>query len=402
MTALRECRTDAQIGASFCALSSVIIGLGVLLGLAFFRAPRAAEQATADPWSACCRNDGTNYRAIVVGGYAYDPGARSMVAFFPLYPLLARGVAAVGVRPEAALLLVSNVALVLAFIVFHRYARLRHPEPDSPVPLYAVAALALFPPTMFFHMAYSEALFLGLTGLTLLAVQRDRHPLVVALLAGAATAVRPVGVALVPVVLLYLWRRSPTTRSFCARAAWLAPLSCGGLLLYMAYQQFAFGEPFAFALTQQHWSVYPDRGLADRAVSLLTLEPVRGVYDPSSPRYWGALDRAHEPVFSLIFWNPIVFVAAVLTTIVGGTLRLLNAYEVTLSAGLLLIPYVTRSYDFSMLSMARFSAAVLPCYLVWGVLAAALPRPVLVGCAALGGFFLGVFAALFAAGWRFI
>ena len=82
-------------------------------------------------------------------------------------------------------------------------------------------------------------------------------------------------------------------------------------------------------------------------------------------------------------------------------MRLIDAYEIVLAAGLLLIPYVTKGYENSMFSMARFSAAALPCYLIWGRLATILPQPARIAYVAWGGYFLGVFAAMFAAGRAF-
>jgi hypothetical protein len=61
------------------------------------------------------------------------------------------------------------------------------------------------------------------------------------------------------------------------------------------------------------------------------------------------------------------------TVLLGWRKRWLNAYEISLSAGLLLIPYVTRGYDFGMCSQGRFAAVCFPMYLVMGRLLAAMP-----------------------------
>ncbi len=86
---------------------------------------------------------------------------------------------------------------------------------------------------------------------------------------------------------------------------------------------------------------------------------------------------------------------------VGAWKRWLNRLEVSLAAGLLLIPYVTRSHEMCMAGMGRFAAAVVPIYLVLGQLLARLPPPVAAMLLSLSGFLMGVYAALFAAWYRF-
>lgn len=391
-------RADFASGLPLYVVSTVIIIFGILLGMSVFRTPSGPSEAGADLRAVCDRYDGQHYKDIAVRGYEYDPRRRSDVAFFPLYPLLVRGVISFGAVPEVALLLVSNVLLAITFIVVHRYVRTGESDPASPVPVYTVAALAFFPPTIFFHMAYSESSFLCLAALTFLAIHRHSSDWLIAFLAGLTSATRPVGVALLPVVLLYLWRRSPNVASFALRASYLGPLSCWGLIAFMAYQDLSFGDALAFAKTQAHWSAYTHYDLSDKVTSLLTLEPIWGAYSPSSPRYWARMEHYHEPIYSLLFLNPIIFVAAAGTILAGAYMRLMNSYELVLAVGLLLIPYATRAYENSMFSMGRFSAAVLPCYFVWGRLATFLPRSIRTGCVALGSYFLGVFAAMYASG----
>ena len=390
-----------RVALGFFLASALVTGCGVLFGTTYLP-PRTAVANDNGPLAGFGRQDGANYRELLTDGYSYDQDRRSTVAFFPLYPLAARLVWWVsGLSPEAALLVVSQTALAASFVLLAAYCRARFPDAADVTPC-VVAVFAFFPLTAFFHMAYSEPLLLALAAAVLLGTARGWPPVGLAVLCGLASATRPVGVALVPVVLLYLWHRSPGWRTFLPRAVVLAPLACSGLLAYMTYQHYAFGDALAFAKTQEHWRIYPPSADSSKLWSLVTLEPVWAAYDPDSPRYWGRITRNHEPAYSLAFLNPIVFVLAAVTVIAGGLARWLNRYEVVLAAGLLLIPYVTRAYENSMLSMARFSAAALPCYLVWGRLAAGLPPAVQVGGAAVGGYFLGVYAALFAAGYGFI
>src|SRR5204862_523036 len=66
--------------------------------------------------------DGQWYKKIASDGYDYRLDAPSSVAFFPAYPLLGGGLARIaGIRPELALLVVSNSFLIVLFWLTVRY-----------------------------------------------------------------------------------------------------------------------------------------------------------------------------------------------------------------------------------------------------------------------------------------
>ncbi len=341
-----------------------------------------------------------SYVEIVRDGYAYDPAKHSNVAFFPAFPLLARAVAwLTGLSPELALLLVSHVCLAAAFVVLAAYAHRRCGE-DHPAAPYVLLAFGLFPTTFFFRMAYSESVFLLGVLLALYGMERRWPLLVVALIIGFTTATRAVGIALLPPLLLHL-RRQQGWLGASGRFLALLPLACWGLLAFMAYQYHAFDEPLAFARTQEHWRMRPAVPLLDRLHALATLEPLWSVFDPSSPCYWRRHEPQGNPLFSLHLANSLYFAFAVVLIAIGAWKRWLNRLEVSLAAGLLLIPYVTRSHEMCMAGMGRFAAAVVPIYLALGQFLARLPPPVAAMLLSLSDFLMGVYAALFAAWYRF-
>jgi hypothetical protein len=215
---------------------------------------------------------------------------------------------------------------------------------------------------------------------------------VLALLAGLGTAVRPVGVALTAAFLWHVLRQPKlSTRAKVGRALVLAPLACWGLLAYMEYQWLVFGTPWAFAQTQEHWNMLApkDRSWPAKLGALAALEPIWGVYVPGSRRYWAHIISPGAPLFSLTFWNPILFVLAAALLVLGGWKRWLTGSELILGACLLAIPYVTRGYEMSMASHGRFAAVVVVNYLVIGrILARASPLVVAAVCSTLA---LGMF-----------
>jgi hypothetical protein len=382
-------------------LSGLVVLAGVSLGVDvlapsghrdFFDSPgRPTFAAAFANW------DGKWYAGIARDGYAYHPDRMSNVAFFPAYPLLGRAVArATGLSPEVALVVVSNVCLVAALALLADYARRRFPgEPD--VPGYAVAALALCPIGVFFRAAYTESLFVLIALLVLYGVQRRWPILLLALLAGLATATRAAGLALALPVAAAVWERVPTARGRAVTLAWAGPLAGWGLAAFMAYQWAAFGDPFAYSQTQKHWAFRPPSAPGESTWAELTLRPFWEVYDPASPAYWGGHDQYLNPPFSLQFANPLYVLATAAAVAAGVWRRWLNLPEAAAAAGLLVIPYLARGHNGCMVSQARYAAAVVPVYLVCGHLLARLRPPAAAVVLSVGGFFLGAYAALFAA-----
>jgi hypothetical protein len=260
-------------------------------------------------------------------------------------------------------------------------------------------AFGVWPINFFFRMAYTEALFFLLTLLVLYGIERGWSLLSLALLVALATGTRPVGVALLAPLALHVVRDSEKWSRAGVRLCWVMPVACLGLGEYMLFQYQTFGQPFAFALTQEHWQIAPRFPLATRAQAWLTLEPLWNVVDAPNRIL------AETPIAAI--FDPAVidrffFVATVILLVIGGCRRWLSAYELAVAVPLLAIPYVTRAQEMNMASMGRFTSVVVPIYLVLGQLICRIPEPWRLGVLALSGFLLGAYAALFAAEYGFI
>lgn len=379
-------------------LTSLPVLLGLLFGAEFLCSGRGD---TSDPVTACIHADSIHYLDIIRHGYSYDPNEGSLVAFFPAYPLLGRWIGqTIGILPVEAGLMVAHMALLGAFALLARCVRVRWPEATTEQRGIVLAVFGLWPLGLFFRMAHPESLFVCSTLAVLYGMSRGWPLQVLAILTGLVTAVRPVGVAVAAAFMWYVLSQSRLEpRAKVGRLLLLALLACWGLLAYMGYQWLAFGTPWAFAQTQEHWTfrILEDRSWSAKFWSLATLEPIWGVYVPSYPRYWGNASAEGDPLFNLIFWNPILFVLAATLLLLGGWKRWLNGSELVLGAGLLAIPYLTRSYEMSMASHGRFASVVVVNYLVLGRLLTWLP-PLAVAtvCAALA-VFLCLFTALYTA-----
>jgi len=393
-------RDSVVTGLLYYYLTSLVAILGTFLGSDYFAPPNATEPRKHDFLRSVTNWDGQFYKTIMLQGYTFDPQKQSNVAFFPAYPLLGRLVMALtNVQPETALMIVSHLALVAAFVVLAAYVHHRFSDTLPQFLPCVLLAFGLFPTTFYCRMAYSESLFLLSSILVLYAIERRWPVLAIAGIVAFAGATRLVGVALVVPLVLHMWHRWPRLQHFIPRAIVYSPLACSGILAFMAYQFAAFGEPFAFVKTQDHWRIRPPMPFMDKLISLATLEPVWSVMDSRSPCCWHRHGSDENPLFSLHLANPGYFLFAAALIILGGSKHWLSSYELWLAIGLLLIPYLTRSHEMCMMSMGRFASVVFPIYLVLGQLLSRLPPGITTAFLGISSVFLASYAALFASGY---
>lgn len=418
---------NAMLTVATCwYFSGLTAAMGFSLGFYLIKPAHPSTAAQRDFLDAFTWMDGKWYKLIATDGYHYDPDARSNVAFFPVYPLLARGVTAVTALPaEAALLLVSNASFLVALALLFFYVRDRapicgHRLDAAPVgdalADWTVLVAALFPTGCFFRLTYSESTFFLLAVLAMYAMLRRWPPLVIALIVGLATAARPVGVALLVPFAIHLARRYSKRPNVSAKCALYLPLGCWGLLALMAYHGWEFGDMFALFKTQEHWRIRAAVPWSQKAVAMVTLEPIWSVYDPSSLAFWGDFDAHQVPWFSLQFANPLFFAFAGGLIVTGAWPRgrssdprvaggenprrsYLSIEETSLSIAMLSIPCLTRAYEMGMGSMGRFAAVVFPAHIVVAQLLLRLPVAARTIILVLSGFFLATYSGMYAAGY---
>lgn len=184
--------------------------------------------------------DASWYRRIAIDGYSRLPG--EALRFFPLLPLLARGLAVLTGSAGVALLVVSNVSALAFGLLLHRLAVAAGLGPR--VADRAVWAAAFAPAAFVDVMGYTEPLYGALVCGLLLAC-RGRRWWSVALLGALIGALRPPGVVLAAVVLLAALQgvRGAEPRELLARAAAVTgPVA--GLGAYLAWVGWHTGDPF--------------------------------------------------------------------------------------------------------------------------------------------------------------
>ena len=242
--------------------------------------------------------DASWYREIAEQGYptVLPRGADGAVlqnvwAFFPLFPLLVRGVMALTggtwtvVAPLLATVLGVAAMLVVHQVVAHAMAQPRalpldrgRPGARAAVPLLTVALLATSASSPVLQVGYTESLALLLVASVLGALQRRRYGLaaVLVLLLGLTRAVAlPVTVAVAAHALVR--RRSLDARDRLALLA-VGILSVVAGLAWPAVAGAVTGVPGAYALTQAAW-----RGRAEVVPFLPWLDVTRWLLGDRGP-----------------------------------------------------------------------------------------------------------------------
>jgi hypothetical protein len=194
--------------------------------------------------------DGLWYRRVAEHGYLSLPDRQSDPAFFPLFPLLLRGVHALGVDYTYAGLIVANLALLVALYAFHALAA---ELLGGALARRATVYLSIFPLSYVFSMGYPESLVLAAVTLAGLAAMRGRWGRAGALAAAAALA-RPGGAFVALPLLAVLWhrrRRMSQLESGVALGAVLAPVAA--LASFPLYLGYALHDPFAWSEAERQW-----------------------------------------------------------------------------------------------------------------------------------------------------
>jgi hypothetical protein len=267
----------------------------------------------ADQWDALW------YLGIVEHGYARDLGSdfdANNLAFFPLYPMLVRALAAVtpGSAASAGLGLAIVASLVAAWGVFAVGDRLY----DRRTGVLLTTLWAALPVGLVQWMGYTESLFTACTAWALYAVLTRRW-LWAAGLAVAAGLTRPTGIALaaaVTVTALLSLRRGFSARALTA--ALLAPLGWCGYVGWVGLRLHRWDGYFA---VQRMWHNEWDGGLH-------TLRRMRNLlmYD-STPELFLVLVTAtllvSAVLYALSVWDrqplPLLVFSGVMLLIVLGS-----------------------------------------------------------------------------------
>ncbi len=195
-------------------------------------------------WELFSHWDGIWYTRIANLGYYADDGPNYSVAFYPLFPLLMRGLTTLGMQVEVAGVLINSLAFLGALAVVYFWVEERY---DAGAAKWTTAVLAWCPFSVFCTVIYTEGLFLFLTASALRAFERGEY-IWAAFWGALTTATRGPGLALIPTFLLTAWREKRPPLAYAAGFC-----SAIGFFSFILYCAINLGDPLAFIHIQKHW-----------------------------------------------------------------------------------------------------------------------------------------------------
>lgn len=328
--AQRASRLSASAAAAlwpFLISRAVVVGALLLTRFVVAHVVVAGARATSAANAGLLGWDASWYRVITAHGYA--GAGRTSFRFFPLLPLVSRGVGLLpGVDAGAAVLVVANVAAFAAMVLVHRLALIE--TGDDQAAEMAAWWIALFPSAFVLVMGYSESLLLVVSVAAFLALRTGRFAWAVpaGLLAGMC---RPVGVllalpALIEVVADLRRNGMPRLAGLAARAgAVVAPAA--GALAYLAWQS-TISHDFLLPAREQV-SSHQRGGIADPLSTLLhdAGDLARGSHLGTSLHAPWVVVLVALAVVLLVRWPPSYGAYAVLTLAVALTAPNLDSLE---------------------------------------------------------------------------
>lgn len=203
-----------------------------------------------DGWA---RWDTAHYVAVAQLGYGNpaSPSPNGGLGFFPLYPLLMRGLVAVtGADSTAGAYAVAGI--VIANICFFAMIGLLAVTAANTVgdraALEAILLFCVAPFSFFFNAAYSESVFLIVALLAFWFARRGNW-VAAGICAALGSATRLVGLAIGPALLLLAYKRGAKPRELLTIAA----LSPSGPVAYFVYCAIKFDDPLAYFTAQSEW-----------------------------------------------------------------------------------------------------------------------------------------------------
>jgi len=183
--------------------------------------------------------------------------------------------------------------------------------------------------TFYMWFMYSEAAFLLVLLLLLALIQRHAPPVVVAVVCGALTGIRSAGVAAIPVVLIYAWVYRPAARERFTNVTMALCLCAWGLAAFSCRLWLDFGDGLAFIHAQEPYGRAAN--WAERLHSLITLGPLRRMFDPSALGYWNRTHNESFVLFNNQVGDALLWGLFALLIGVGAWRRWLNWQELLLS-----------------------------------------------------------------------
>lgn len=189
------------------------------------------------------------YLKIASGGYDYNPGKMSSIAFFPLYPWLIHLVSKLPlISPALAGWTISTVVLGVGLVFLYKLVKRFHPDVE---PLEPVIFLLIFPTSFFLNSVYTESLFLSLSIIFFYYLFKKQF-FRAALFLSLASLSRLNGLFLF-VPFIYEYFKTYGIKRLININFFSFFIASFGISAFILYQYLQFGEPVAFLKSQMEW-----------------------------------------------------------------------------------------------------------------------------------------------------
>jgi hypothetical protein len=349
-------RSAARWEAGVEAAKVFVLTRAVILLVAFIAVMTLPIAGASDAQMATARSFAWyHYDAILFIGIAQHGYSGPNTAFFPLWPLLIRGMAMVlggsfGAYYWGAIAL-SNLCFLLILVLFYR---LLDDEFGAEVARRGILYLALYPYALFFFAGYSESLFLLLTLSVFLAlrIESEQSWWLAGALGLLAALTRTTGIVLV-VPFVTLWWQRIRAGDLAGKVTWwhrgrvlapstLIPAGTVGYILYLGRTQ---GYLLQFSsMEAQVWG----RHLAP---------PWEGILGAMRALFSGAL-----PTLNLM---DLLFALIPMTFVILGWKRLPEHYSLFAAALIIFALCAPVRYPEPLASAPRYLMVAFPIFMVW-------------------------------------
>lgn len=319
------------------------------------------------------------YWEIARRGYFFNPDGQSSIAFFPLYPLLVRAVAApFGGGDQAtwiAGILVSFTAFALALVALHRFTERLFGSRD--VARRTVLLVAVFPWSLFFTRVYAESLFL-LTSVLAVSCAYDRQWWRAGVWGALATLARPNGILIGLPLLLLALRGKPGVRELAGRWTQLTPVPAA-LMAYCVYVYTLSGDPLGWMSAQVHWGYSLGHPPWQQLLRMVSELLAYGPYDYFFTSPIAPFELLHGiPALIFLALTPVIFkrlgvamgsyvLVSLLVPLSSNTLEGLGRYASVLFPAFMLVGTMTsaRAYEAILIVSVVFRTLLVCLFVTW-------------------------------------
>lgn len=193
--------------------------------------------------------DGQWYLRVAKEGYHWSgPDVQANVAFFPLYPLLAKVLSLLTGNLELSFFIVSLVSFFIFLIFLYKIAQ-EHFDKDTG--FRTIWYLSIFPLSFVFSIFYTESLFMMLTAGAIYFAYKKKWMFAV-LFSILSTLTRLSGLVLLPTLTYYYFKSNKKYKLSEIIQISAIPM---GIILFSIYLKFKVGDYLAFVHVLKAWHI---------------------------------------------------------------------------------------------------------------------------------------------------